>query len=259
MLTLDQVVSLAPSVATTTRAPNLSEKYVQFSTLQVLQALEKQGFYPVRAYQAKARDANRRGYMKHRITLRSHDRRLEEGDIIGEISLVNSHDGASAWIFEGGLYRCVCSNQMCVPDSMVASHRVRHTGHTMDDVIEGVFTVVEDLPKVAELSQEMRRIELTPEQQRAFAEAAWALKAPEDKPSSATVAGLLQPRRWADNTNDLWTTMNRVQENLIKGGVRTISESGRRTRTRPITSIDEDRRLNKALFILAEKMKEVLQ
>jgi hypothetical protein len=128
----------------------------------------------------------------------------------------------------------------------------------MDDVIEGVFTVVEDLPKVAELSQEMRAIELRPQQQRAFAEAAWVLKDADNKPNPATIEGLLRPRRRDDYGNDLWTTMNRVQENLIKGGVRTFSEKGRRTRSRPITSIDEDRRLNKALFVLAEKMKESL-
>lgn len=258
MLTLDQVVAQAPSVATATRAPHLSDKYVQFSTLQVLQALEKQGFYPVRAYQTKARDENRRGYMKHRVTLRSHEHKLEVGDLVGEISLVNSHDGASSWIFEGGLYRCVCSNQMCVPDSMVNSHRVRHTGHTMDDVIEGVFTVIEDLPQVMEVSQEMRSIELKPEQQRAFAAAAWELKGTNTKLMPSTIAGLLQPRRYEDRGNDLWSTMNRVQENLIKGGVRTFSEKGRRARTRPITSIDEDRRLNKALLVLAERMKGAL-
>ncbi|WP_218691562.1 DUF945 domain-containing protein, partial [Citrobacter braakii] len=27
------------------------------------------------------------------------------------------------------------------------------------------------------------------------------------------------PRRWQDESNDLWTTYQRIQENLIKGGL----------------------------------------
>lgn len=34
-----------------------------------------------------------------------------------------------------------------------------------------------------------------------------------------TESQLLAPRRWQDESGDLWTTYQRIQENLIKGGL----------------------------------------
>ena len=59
---------------------------------------------------------------------------------------------------------------------------------------------------------------------------------------------LLECRR-ADDTNDnLWTVFNRVQENLITGGIHSINAKGRATKTRPIRAIREDVRVNAALW-----------
>jgi len=50
-----------------------------------------------------------------------------------------------------------------------------------------------------------------------------------------------------------------VQENVIKGGQLTgYSDKGRRQKTRPVRSIDRDLKLNKAMWSLAEKMKELV-
>lgn len=56
--------------------------------------------------------------------------------------------------------------------------------------------------------------------------------------------------------NDLWTTYNVVQENLLKGGQRGMSESGRRSTTRAVTSIDGDLKLNRALWSMAEYLRD---
>ncbi|EKL3980400.1 DUF945 domain-containing protein, partial [Morganella morganii] len=46
------------------------------------------------------------------------------------------------------------------------------------------------------------------------------------------------------------------QENLIKGGLSGRTTKGKRSRTRAVTAIDGDIRLNKALWVMTEKMYE---
>jgi hypothetical protein len=59
---------------------------------------------------------------------------------------------------------------------------------------------------------------------------------------------LLAPRRAEDVGSDLWRTLNVVQENLLQGGLVRRSASNRLTRTRRIRAINEDVRLNSALW-----------
>lgn len=44
-------------------------------------------------------------------------------------------------------------------------------------------------------------------------------------------------------------------ENLIKGGLPGRTEKGKRTTTRPVKAIDGDVKLNKALWLIAEKFR----
>ncbi len=67
---------------------------------------------------------------------------------------------------------------------------------------------------------------------------------------------VLQPRRWADKKDDLWTVYQRLQENLIKGGLSGRNAKGKRARTCSVNGIDGDIKLNKALWVMTEKMYE---
>ncbi|EOV8086273.1 integrase arm-type DNA-binding domain-containing protein [Providencia rettgeri] len=69
---------------------------------------------------------------------------------------------------------------------------------------------------------------------------------------------VLQPRRWEDKKDDLWTIYQRLQENLIKGGLSGRNAKGKRARTRSVNGIDGDIKLNKALWVMTEKMYECL-
>ena len=70
---------------------------------------------------------------------------------------------------------------------------------------------------------------------------------------------LLNPRRYGDDAKDLWTTLNTIQENVIRGGQRDYSrrrQHGRRIpKSRAIKGIDEDMKLNKALWEMAEVLR----
>jgi hypothetical protein len=95
---------------------------------------------------------------------------------------------------------------------------------------------------------------LTPPQRGAFATAALELK----DSKAVAPAQLLAPRRPEDRKADLWTTASVVQEHLIRGGDRGRASTGRRTTTRPVKSVNEDIRLNRALWALTERMAELL-
>jgi len=51
--------------------------------------------------------------------------------------------------------------------------------------------------------------------------------------------------------------VGRVQENLVKGGLSSRAANGRQQRTRPVQGIDQNVRLNRALWLLADGMRQL--
>lgn len=74
------------------------------------------------------------------------------------------------------------------------------------------------------------------EQRLAYARAALAIRYP-DRPSPIEPQQLLGVRRAEDQSADLWTTFNRVQEHLVRGGLRGKLRTGRNTTTRPVQAV----------------------
>lgn len=249
-----QLFNKAPSVFATEPYGELSSKYRFIPTIDVVDALAKHGFTPSKVMENRVRKADKRGFAKHAIRFRNSDMLPQVGDLVPEIILTNSHDGSSAFQISAGLYRLVCSNGLTVGNEQM-SVRQRHSGQ-IDDVLEGVFSVVEEFPEVANTAKEWQGIQLTPGQQIAFARAALPLRwdGGENENYPVNPSHLLQPVRHADTSKDLWTTFNVVQEHIIKGGVRAVGSDGRRRRSKAVSSVNEDQRLNKALWKLAAEM-----
>lgn len=65
------------------------------------------------------------------------------------------------------------------------------------------------------------------------------------------------PRVGMTTSRDLWSVFNRTQENLLRGGLPGRSASGRRQRTRPVQGIDNDICLNRALWMLADGLRQL--
>jgi len=104
----------------------------------------------------------------------------------------------------------------------------------------------------------MRGITLDDGEAEVFARAALALKYDDpDKPAPITESQILMPRRHDDDRRDLWSVFNRTQENLTKGGLSARAASGRRQTTRPVQGIDQSVRLNRALWLLADGLRQL--
>jgi hypothetical protein len=173
----------------------------------------------------------------------------------GYLLLSSGSDGGTASEARLTSTRVVCNNtlQMAFADSK-ASVRVTHRGNdVVERVVQGTHEILARGERVQDAVARMVHTPLVQAEQVAFAAAATTLRW-DDGEAPITPEQLLVVRRAADNNNTLWATFNRVQENMVRGGLRAYTTNGRRTRTRAIKSISEDTRVNKALWALAEKM-----
>lgn len=251
----EQILQVAPSIFAAEKHDSRSDRYTYIPTINVLDKLREEGFQPFMAAQAKCRDEGKREFTKHLVRLR-HANQITKGEA-NEIILLNSHDGTSCYQMLSGFFRDVCTNGMVWGES-VNDIRVPHKGNIIDNVIEGCFRVVEDFELINGQVDGMKSLLLNAGEQQALAHAALELKY--DTANGAapiTESQLLQPKRRDDMSNDLWTTFNRVQERMIKGGLSGRTANGRKMTTRAVTGIDSDIKLNRALWVLAEKMRQL--
>lgn len=125
-------------------------------------------------------------------------------------------------------------------------------------VIEGAYEVLNGFDQALASREAMQAITLGDGESQVFARAALALKYDdESKPAPITETHVLTPRRFDDRRPDLWSVFNRTQENLIKGGLQGRATKGRRQSTRPVQGIDQNLRLNRALWLLADGMRRL--
>ncbi|MEO7057331.1 MAG: DUF932 domain-containing protein [Caldimonas sp.] len=254
-----QMRQVAPSIFATAKHSSRSDRYAYIPTIEVLRGLSSEGFEPFMVAQGKSRIAGKSEYTKHMIRMR-HAGQLQARSEANEIILINSHDGASSYQMLAGVFRFVCCNGMVVGD-ICDDVRIKHTGNAQGEVIDAAFRVLNDFEKVETSTDSMKLLQLSFDEERAFATAALAVRFGEstDAVASApiTVEQLTEPRRSEDAGRSLWNTFQRVQENALRGGQPGRSVQGRRVRTRPVASIDRNVSINRALWILAEEMRKL--
>ena len=256
-LSNEQIAQYAPSVLAESAHESRGDRYSFIPTIQVLDGLRAEGFQPFEVRQTRVKDQGRREFTKHLVRLR-HASSIESalGEEVPEIVLINSHDGTSSYQLLAGFFRLVCSNGLIAGD-VCNDIRVRHSGNVVDDVIEGAVRVLDNVEEIAGRIDTYKSITLAPQEQQVFANAALQLRWDDKAPVEADQ--VLRTRRWADNKGDLWTVFNRVQENLLKGGLNGRTTTGRRTSTRAVGGVNENVKLNRALWSLADGLAQLKQ
>lgn len=261
-LTDDEIRRAAPSVFAEDKHDSRSARYAYVPTFEVLTGLRREGFEVFSARQARTRTEDKQDHTKHLLRLR-HASQIAGGESVPEILLLNSHDGSSSYQMMGGVFRFICANGMIVPDGTCDTVKVQHSGRIADKVTAGAFEVLDGLTRVIDSRDSMRALALNDGEQKAFAHAAALLRfePAEGEAAPVTPEQINRPRRADDRAPDLWSTFNRVQENVIRGGMRgqTVDANGRRQvrAVRAVTGIDQDVKLNRALWTLAEEMRKL--
>ena len=255
----EQLRVLAPSIFAAQAMPSVSSRYAFVPTSQLVSRLRDAGWAPVSAVQQRVKLDARRGFQKHLIRFQRRDVVPVKGEYTPELCLINSHDRSSAYQLHAGLYRFICANGMFVGDGDAFERvSIRHAGFTPDEVIDASFRILDQVPAITASVELFRARRLTDAESRAFAAAALRLRY--DDPHTAPVGPekLLEARRYEDAGDNLWNVLNRLQENLCRGGLQ--DESRRRVngkrfpRTRAITGLDRNVKLNKELWSLAQRV-----
>ena len=266
-LTEEQLRDAAPSIFAESAHGSRSERYTYIPTSEVLKGLQREGFMPYEVRQGGSKDDEKRGFTKHMLRLRhSSNTGLVAGDSVKELILLNAHDGTSSYQLMSGLFRIVCSNGLitCEGGEM---QRIAHKGDIINNVIEGAYKIIDNTEAAIERVEDMKALTLNNGEAEAFAAAALELRYTAKDENGAIKAAPIEPkqilgaRRLDDKGDDMWKTFNRVQENLMQGGASYVHRDAKGNRsyrhTRPVQSIDGNVTLNRALWVLANKMQEL--
>jgi len=235
----------------------LSNHYSFVPTMNVVNDLRALGYEVVDAKQVKARKKSTNGYQKHMITFEHPKYKVEGSKEYPQILLTNSHDGGNAFTLSAGIFRLVCSNGLVIKTEDYGSARLVHKGYSFEAVQtlvkEFEATVAEVLNKITE----MKKVQLTKDQQIEFAKQAALLRFKSKSYNEDNIEkvvnldDLLNVERKEDAGNGLYEVFNRVQESLINGKYTYLGTKDKPRKARPIKNFKQNIEVNKKLSELA--------
>jgi hypothetical protein len=232
------------------------------ATWDIVRALQQEGFSVVGGKQSRTRIEGKAPFTKHMLRFRrlDDDKKYRVNDTVFEMILKNANEGTSAYDLLGALWRILCLNSLVSQDETIDTVKVYHKGSAdsvANQVVEGTYKVLGEAERYLAAPQDWPQYKVAKKEAEVFAKAAHALRFDEET-THVQPEQLLVPRRQEDTAPNLWNVFNVVQENMIKGGItaewRDDRNHLRRRTTREIKNIDQDMKLNKALFILGNEM-----
>lgn len=262
----DALRRIAPSVFATTAHESRSDRFRPIPTIEIIRGLNAEGFSVVGAKQSVTRMPDRKDFTKHLLRLRKLDDDVKNsvGGTVFEMLLKNANDGTAAYDLMGGLFKIQCLNSLVALLETLDTIKVRHSGDVQSKVIEGTFKVLESAELALAAPQDWSQLRIDRDERMAFAEAAHVLRFADSDGEVHTPiqpAQLLIPRRASDTDPNVWNVFNVIQENALKGGLhgRGPNAEGvvRNTTSRAVKGIDQDVKLNKALWVLADRMAQI--
>jgi len=255
-LTQAELMTQAPALFTEQPHHEVSDKYHFIPTIDVINEIKKNNWYPVSVSEAKVRDEEKEGYQQHLVRFRHFDDLLNPQENAVELLLFNSHDRSKSFSISAGIFRFVCSNGLVVADSVFESYKIKHLGERENDVAHAVANITAIKPKLMKKIEILESIELSQHEKESFARSAIPLRF--EKHLQVDYHDLLVPHREEDEKSDLYTVLNVIQENLIRGNISGSNiETGRRFTSREITSISKDVDVNQGLWDMAERIASI--
>lgn len=250
---LDQLREIAPSVFAAEPADKVSSRYGFVPTVDVVEELSNRGLVPVFAGQTMSRDQDNRPFAKHLLRFRPQYAPTVAGQSVPEVVLMNSHDGSSGFKLWLGLFRMVCCNGLIISDGILGQVSVAHRSNAAEIVGNKSIDFMGQLDHIEDRVQRFMDRVLTPLEQGQLAETAAQLRWGNDRPAGLDHNSLLIGRRFEDAGNSLWNTLNRIQENVVKGGVN-LNRPNRQSSTRVLRSVSDDARINAQLWEAADAL-----
>jgi len=212
----------------------IKQKEFYIPTLDVITKLQDEGWHLKGV--AEQRGKNRK-ISSNYIQMQHPDFAVQnkhgKNEAFTSITLSNSSNGAQPLQMSLGMFRQICSNGAVTFDQHAESQNIKHTEINYRDLDRFVNTMNNKASKLLTEVNEMKHRGLSIEDMRKLAREAASLRY--NNLDEINIDDLFAVNRVEDESNDLWTVFNRIQENL----------------THDITNMKEDIRLNQQLFALA--------
>jgi len=246
--------ALIPLAAySTDPAPKVSPRYHMAPTLDTLKPMFDAGWTIQRSMQARTRKPGNERYARHTLYLRHPDMTFpgEAGrDLFPEVAFTNAHSGRNSAVLHAGIFRLVCKNGLTAPFADITHLHLRHSRKDIiPRLLEGLDIIRNNMPAIYGQVEKMLNRILSRDEQLTIATR--ALKARYGDNWPVLPSRLLEARRTEDVANDAWTVLNRIQENIIRGGFTGTTSDGRQVRVRAINHPLEMARINMDLWMTA--------
>ena len=256
-LTNEQLKVKAPSLFQDQPYHEVSQKYHFIATIEIIEQLRAESWYPVTVNEAGVRDLEKDGFQQHYVRFQHFSDLINPTSNIVELLLFNSHDRSKSFTISAGIYRYVCSNGLVIADNVFDSYKIKHLGDKENDVINAVNKITQIKPKLLEKISKFESITLNQNEKESFLQSAIPLRFGNhlelDNPNE-----LLKPLRIEDKRDDLYTVLNILQENFLSSKVSGYNkETNRRFTSKQITSISKDVEINKGLWNIAERIASI--
>ena len=247
------------AVSAASPSPRVSPRYKFVPTTEYIAAMQSNGWEVENQRTIKTRNPAELPYAKHMVTMRQSGelaRNITLGGLSSRFHLVNSHNGSSSVQGFLGMFRMICANGIIVGSSLMQEFRFAHTlkAKTVADTITDTFLTGH--ASAVGTAERWAGIQLTHDQCVHLCHTAAALRGLESAHllgpiHEQSVLTLNVSRRSEDRGHDLWSTFNRIQENVMQGG---FHIAGARARARRVTAIAATVECNRALWDAAEKI-----
>ncbi|PHO09597.1 hypothetical protein CPG37_08840 [Malaciobacter canalis] len=252
-LSNEQLKTKAPTLFTQEAHQDVSAKYHFIPTIEVIEEIKSHNWYPVNVSEAGVRDIEKEGYQQHCVRFRHFEDLLNPKENAIELLLFNSHDRTKAFSISAGIYRFVCANGLVISDNVFESYKIKHLGDRDNDISNAIAKITAVKPKLMKRIEKLESIKLNEAEKESFAKNTIPLRFEEHL--EVDYKDLLLPNREEDFKDDLYTTLNIIQENLIRGNIKGVNkQTNRRFTSKKISSISKDASLNKNLWDMAEKI-----
>lgn len=255
-LSNDELLKFAPSIFSENPIEGVSDKYAFVPTFKLLDTFRNAGYYPINAGESKVRDEASEGYQKHIIQFRSLENLLRPNakDEYEDIVLTNSHNRTSSFIVDLAVFRIVCSNMLVVPSKSFVHTSIVHVGFTEQKVKDAIKEVTSYMPKIKEEVAKFKSIYLTSAEEQMLANAAIDIRF-DTNTHYIEANELLKVNYEEDYVPTLWSAYNRIQEAMIRGGVKMKNlVTGKNFTSKAINGIDATIKFNKELFEIVQNV-----
>lgn len=251
----DEQIYKYPTFRATNHDGKRSDRYNFVSPMNVINQLQELAWGVTKVMAPNARAQNSLHYGKYMITFEPQDDSLQIPDprregqwLIPQVVYFGSSNGTCSNKILAGLFAMICSNGMVIRDSSLGDFVARHDDSHEQDVINAVLEITRNIERIGDVIQDWANLPLSQEIRNEYYSRAFVIRYPDREASHMDISNIGMFRRMEDSQPTLWNAFQRVQENLIRGGV----QVGKR-RNSEIRNIERFRDINTGLWELTNE------